>query len=328
LGWDAIAMIHRALIVGLGRIGMGYDLELDPRAFVYSHARAVSVHPQFRLAGAVDLDPALRETCGRAYGCPVYSELALALERENPDVVIIATPTASHAGVLRETLARTAVRAILCEKPLSYDLPEASAMVEECTAREVALYVNYMRRSDSGVIEIKRRLMAGEIRTPVKAVVWYSKGFVHNGSHFFNLMEYWLGEMRAVHMLNPGRRWNGSDPEPDVEVRFDAGTAMFLAAREECFSHYTVELIAANGRLRYDGGGRMIQWQPALADPRLQGYTTLSAQPEIIPTGMERSQLHVIHELANALSGRAAQLCSGAEALRTLASIKTTLEHT
>lgn len=319
-------MRYKTLIVGLGQIGMGYDLHLDPAAYVYSHARAFSLHPSFVLAGGVDADAAHRATFEQAYQCPAYSDLGTALSVQQPDVVVIAVPTQLHGATVQRVLAQSKPRAILCEKPLSYDLAEARAMVQACADQSVALYANYIRRSAPGAIEIKRRLDSGEIAAPVKGVVWYSKGFLHNGSHFFNLLEYWLGAVTGAQVIAPGRLWDGHDPEPDVRVVFERGTMVFLAAREEDFSHYTIELLASNGRLRYENGGQQINWQAARPDPNLKGYTVLSAESESIESGLSRYQLHVAEQLAAALEGRDFYLCSGAEGLLTLENIQHILE--
>lgn len=319
-------MRYKTLIVGLGQIGMGYDLHLDPSAFVYSHARAFSIHPSFELAGGVDADAAHRATFEQAYQRSAYSDLDTALREQQPDVVIIAVPTQLHSAMVQRVLAQSKPRVILCEKPLSYDLAEARAMVADCAAQSVALYANYMRRSVPGAIEVKRRLDAGEIAAPVKGVVWYSKGFLHNGSHFFNLLEYWLGAVTDAQVIAPGRLWDGHDPEPDVRVVFERGTMVFLAACEEDFSHYTIELLASNGRLRYENGGQQINWQAARPDPNLKGYTVLSAESKSIESGLGRYQWHVAEQLAAALEGRDFYLCSGAEGLLSLENIQRILE--
>lgn len=318
-------MIRSVLIVGLGQIGVGYDLHLDANLHVYSHARAFNSHPAFRLIGGVDPNARQRDVFTNAYGCPAFSELAAALEYRQPDVVVLAVPTSLHAGTLQQVLDQSRPSAILCEKPLSYSVGEARVMTQICLAHGVSLYVNYMRRSDVGVVEIKRRLDAGEIAGPVKGVVWYSKGFLHNGSHFFNLLEYWLGTMQGFLELNPGRHWNKTDREPDVQIRFERGTVVFLAAWEEAFSHYTVELLSPSGRLRYEKSGKLIQWQSLHPDGFLEGYSVL-ADPEFLVSGMDRSQLQVVEQLANGLDGRDAHLCSGVEALFTLESMNRVLE--
>jgi predicted dehydrogenase len=152
----------------------------------------------------------------------------------------------------------------------------------------------------------------------VKGVVWYSKGFLHNASHFFNLLEYWLGAAHEGQVLNRGRALGTVDAEPDVEVNFALGSVVFLAVREECFSHYTVELLAPTGRLRYEQGGRQIEWQAVRQDESLPAYRVLQTPPESIASGMKRYQWHVTEQLARALEGREAKLCSGTEALQTL----------
>ena len=311
-------MSFGVMIVGLGQIGMGYDLHLDPFAHVYSHARAFGQHQSFHLIAGVDPEVQRRKNFEQTYQCPAYADVDTALSHHQPDIVVVAVPTRLHGETLQRILDQSHPKAVLCEKPLSYDIGAAQAIVQSCATRGISLYVNYMRRSDPGVVEIKRRLNTGEIGTPVKGVAWYSKGFLHNGSHLFNLLEYWLGPVVSAAVLDPGRLWDDTDPEPDVYVSFAHGTIVFLAAWEEAFSHYTIELLSPNGCLRYEQGGERIYWLPVVPDPHFQGYTALSAQSEPIASGMDRYQWHVTEQLAAALDGREPHLCSGAEALATI----------
>lgn len=316
----------RVLLVGLGQIGVGYDLQLDDGS-VYSHARAFARHPDFVLAAGVDGAPAGRAAFTAHYHAPAYASVAEALAAGVAvDVLVIAVPTAAHGSVLRAVLAERAPRAVLCEKPLAPGLDEARAMAALCAARGSALYVNYMRRSDSAVIEVAHRLHGGAIAGPVKGVCWYSKGLRHNGSHFVNLLEYWLGPLNGHRLLQPGRPWGEDDAEPDVELRFERGSVVLLAAREEAFSHYTIELVAGNGRLRYEQGGRLVQWQPAVAGA-LAGYRALAPDAEVLASGMQQYQYHVAEQLAAALAGRPHVLCGGADALATLEHVQTIIDE-
>lgn len=301
------------MIAGLGRIGMGYDLDA-PAANVRAHARAFSRHPAFRLVAGIDPSASRREIFSREYGCASYPDAASALEHHAPDVLVVAVPTPLHATIVREALARTRPRAILCEKPLAADALEAHDIVQLCADQHVPLYVNYMRRSDPGVLEVRRRIETGELGSEFKGVAWYSNGFVHSGSHLFNLLEYWLGPAQISSVINPGRACGAADAEPDVHVVFERGAVMFLSAWEEAFSHHTIELVSRAGRLRYEDGGHRIEWQPRPAD----GGATVSAMAERLLSGMECYQWHVTEQLALALDGRAAHLCSGDEALRSL----------
>lgn len=318
-------MTDRVLLVGLGAIGMGYDLELGDDV-VYSHARAFSRHPAFVLDAAVDLDEGRRQTFERVYQRPAFADLGLALEHHQPDVVVIATPTAAHGPALTALLAAHTPKAVLCEKPLSIDVGECRRMIHQCHQQRVALHVNYMRRSVPGFVEVAGRIAGAGIHAPLKGTLWYSKGLRHNGSHFLNILQLWLGPVLGTQVLDPGRALADGDAEPDARVVFRDGTVVLLAAKEEHFSHGAIELVGPNGRLRVEQGGFRIEWQRVVADPDFPGYSILSPSPELVTTGMERYQAHVANELAAALAGRPAALCSGSQALETLECIQQILE--
>lgn len=304
------------LIVGLGQIGMGYDLEDDPQVRVATLARAFAEHGGFDLIGGVDSSAARRELFTAHYARPAFSSVAAALEEMAPSVVAIAVPTEAHYPVLLEVLQAPGIKAILCEKPLSYDLAEATEMVELTARAGVRLYMNYMRRCDQAVVEVKRRLQHGEIAGPIKGVCWYSKGLFNNGSHFLNLLQFWLGEVRGFEIIDRGRLWSGHDPEPDLKVCFESGEIYFHAAREENFSYHSVELVAANGRLCFERGS--MSWQPAVADPDNAGYVVLSPAAEAIESDAPRLQWFVADQMARDLAGEAASICTGAQGLSTI----------
>jgi predicted dehydrogenase len=307
-----------ALLIGLGQIGMGYDMALAPETFVYSHARALSLHPAFNLVGAVDSGMVERSAFQDVYHAPAYSTIEQALDAHDADLVVIATPTMTHNDLLHKILDCQAPKAILCEKPLAYSLEESQEMLSLCAEKKVPLYVNYIRRSEPGALEVKRRIDCGEISGPVKGLVWYAKGFLHNASHSFNLLQYWLGKVKSFSIINAGRSLPHDDAEPDVRVVFEKGDMVFLAAKDENFSHNTIELIAANGRLRYESGGQCIEWNAIATDANLKSYTFLAEHVEEIPSKLNRYQWHVMEELAIALKNQPAHLCDGVQAFKTI----------
>ncbi|NQW69743.1 MAG: Gfo/Idh/MocA family oxidoreductase [Betaproteobacteria bacterium] len=314
-------MPKNCIIIGLGQIGMGYDLANPSAKVVYTHAKALAIHPAFNLVGGVDPSKMQRILFEEHYRRPAYFSIADALEQNTVSVVVVASPTANHCMAIKEVLAYSSPKAILCEKPLAFDLADAHEMIEICESAGVKLFVNYMRRADPGCIEIKARIESGQITGPIKVVVWYSKGFLHNGSHFFNILEFWLGSFIKAKIIDPGRLWNNQDPEPDVQVEFERGKAFFIASWEESFSHYTIELLSPSGRLRYEQGGEVVAWQSTHADPNFVGYVQLQTNPEIITNGMVRYQWHVAEQLANALEDKPTTLSTGRESLATIRSI-------
>lgn len=312
------SVTFKVLIVGLGNIGMGYDLHHDANRYILSHARAFHSHPRFRLVGGVDPDPDRRQLFERHYCCETCHDIESAMARLQPDVVVISTPTAIHSETIDMVLKAGKPSAILCEKPLSFDIDDAGKILSSCKQCECKLYVNYMRYSDPVTAGIGARLKEGSIGHPVKGVTWYCKGLYNSGSHFINLLQNFLGDVSDVKVVNVGDSFGMQDIEPDVMITFALGKVYFIASSAKYFFHNTVELIASNGRLRYEQGGEQIVWQPTVESNIYKGYANLAAGGEYIASDFLRMQWHVTDQLAVSLDGSDARICSGEEAFKTL----------
>jgi len=317
----------RVLLVGLGQAGMGYDLAPVKEGSVLTHAKAFSLHSDFRLVCGVDVNPTKRESFERAYGVPTLPSIREALLAHEVDVCVLATPTAMHAGQVLQILDEPKVRAILCEKPLSNQIQESRDIVRLCKEKGIQIFSNYGRLSEPGVREVKLRIESGIFQGPFKGVVWYTKGLLHNGSHFLNLLEFWLGPVTGFLPIQSGelKDLSHSRDRPDFRVTFLNGEAIFLAHREDDFTYHSIELLGRNGKLQYESGGQNIGWTYAETDANSHGYKNLAMTCESIQTGADRCQWHVVTQLAVALQGGNAHLCSGQEALDTHENIEAIL---
>lgn len=304
------------LLIGLGNVAVGYDASDFSSTKVLSHARAFSQHPAFHLVGGVDPDANCRRRFEVDYRVTTYVSIEEAMRDLSPDIVVVSTPSALHLQTVMRVFEAGKPIAMLCEKPLAYDLAEARQIVDVCAIHGCALFVNFFRQAEPGVSEVRARLADGRIGRPINGVVWYSKGLFNSGVHFLSLLHDLLGDVSSIKLIRAGRLWHDIDPEPDVEITFAGGRVIFLATAEENFFHNTFELIAPNGRLRYESGGAKIEWQCVEEDMRFKGYIRLSETSESIPTDFDRIQWYVAEHLAVALEGRMPHLCSGAEALR------------
>lgn len=312
----------KVLLIGLGQIGMMYDIKNLSPLKIFSHARATSFHPRFELIGAVDPSSERISQFQNIYNKPAFSEIAKALEGGVPELAIVATPTETHASIVRQLLEQSRPKIILCEKPLSMEFSEASSMVEDCEKAGVKLFANYMRRVDPGMQEIKKRIGSGKLGSNFKGVCWYSKGLINNGSHFLDLLEFWLGPYKKGNIINYASLLDKHDPEPDLVVHFKKGSIIFQSSWEEAFSHYTIELISRNGRLRVENNGREILWQGVESDPDFPNYRVLNRKIDYIPNEMNRYQWNVMDALAQAFDGQPTDLCTGRQALQNLAFIE------
>ena len=106
---------YRLVIIGAGAVAGAIAKAIGD----LSNATLVAVSRRNREKG---------EAFGRQYGCQWYEDAETMLQRERPDVAVIATPSGAHLdGVL--LCARYKVHA-LCEKPLEITVERCRKMIE------------------------------------------------------------------------------------------------------------------------------------------------------------------------------------------------------
>lgn len=110
----------RARIAVLGAGGIGAAAHLPGVTALTGDAELVAI---------VDLDPARLSAAGEQFGTQnLYSDVAVMLAEQKPDLVVIATPPHTH-----EALAIQAMEAgawVFCEKPLTGSLESADRIIE------------------------------------------------------------------------------------------------------------------------------------------------------------------------------------------------------
>lgn len=307
-----------AAIIGLGQIGQGYDYDLSDDRMVLTHASAYHYHKGFDLIAAVDHDPKQCERFVGKFGLPAYASLETLLSRHHPEVFSICVPTPQHFKTFLDVIPHKPA-AILCEKPIAAELSEGEEMVRLAETHQCALLVNYIRRFEPGVLVLKEMIQRQECGEIYKGVAWYSKGIIHNGSHYIDLLRFLLGEVTSVQLLERGREWMGDDQEPDACIHIGDIPIYFLAAREECFSAGSIELMGTRGHILYGDGGEYIEAREVKADPVFSGYKVLNNEPQQIPSDMKHYQLHVLDHLYKHLTLKTVLNGDGKSALGTLA---------
>ena len=182
------------LLTGLGRIGQLYDYNLPSDKFNLSHAQALTSDKRFNLLAGVDINSDHRQRFETKFGKPALCDLSELKGFPNPELVVIATPAETHEKVVLDLLECVSPRAILCEKPLSYDLKQSEKIVKECEYRGVDLFVNFIRRTDPAILKLKSMLNKNKLSTTFSGICWYSRGLYNTGSHFVDLFQFLFGQ--------------------------------------------------------------------------------------------------------------------------------------
>ncbi|HZQ28367.1 MAG TPA: Gfo/Idh/MocA family oxidoreductase [Acidimicrobiales bacterium] len=182
LAW-ALERPHRVALAGLGGIAQG------------AHLPAYAAFGIDVVAGA-DPDPSVREAVAKAYDFPLFESAAEMLAAVGPEVVdVTVKPGPAKNAVIEEALA--AGCHVLAQKPFTYSLADAVALVEAAEAAGRLLAVNVQARYAPAFRAAQEVLAAGRIGRPLSAFVTSTFPLaddmtVDMGIHEMDLLRFWL----------------------------------------------------------------------------------------------------------------------------------------
>lgn len=305
--------MHSVLLIGLGDVGMGYDMATSGMA-MKSHASAYFRHPRFKLAAAVDTNAKARSEFERKFRIPSFETVTEAFALGTYDVVVVASPTSVHLANIVEVLECFTPKVILCEKPLSYEIASALQIVKECRVRGVKLFVNYHRRVDAAVSKVRKMIANNEMEPPFHGTVEISKGLIHNGTHFLDLLAFWFGRVTEFQAVSNVIPLGEEDGLIDLYLAFSSGSLAFLTnGVAPNVADITLEF--ENGSLHYFRGGRSAKWRPAGKGKR----TTTRASEEVdLGPRLDTCQYFVAEAIFSEIQGYPSDLCTGEEGVEVL----------
>lgn len=134
-------------LIGAGRIG----------AF---HASTLSALDPVEELIVCDVDPAAARRVASEVGGQVAADVA-ALLASQPDGVVITTGTATHADLLRASVA--AGVATFCEKPVAATVAETIDLARLERETDIPIHIGFQRRFDTGYQRLRSAVLSGEL---------------------------------------------------------------------------------------------------------------------------------------------------------------------
>ena len=302
--------MFNCLIIGLGNIGMGYDIN---KKNIQSHSKSIDIHNGFNLLGAVEKNKKKRTLFEKKYKKPTFKTIKSCFKLIKPDIIVISTSTESHLTILKDVLSHHIPKAIVCEKPLGTNLKEALKIYNLCKNNKIKLYVNFFRLSDPGIIKLKRKF-----KSPVKGSVIYSRGTLNNASHFINTLQFWFGDITKANLIKKGSKFNKFDYNSFFSISFRYGNFIFKPTTTKNKYTNSIKVNAKNGTLLYLNGGTNIFWQER---KKSKSSKILKKVTQKIFSGKKNSQLHFINNLYYSLKEKKNNICNANKAIKTLKTI-------
>ena len=303
---------YKAIIIGAGRIGAGFDTPDTPD--VLTHAHAYSRHPRIRLAGIMDVDAGKAGEAAAKWDCSAYSDLEKIFSEQHPEIVSICTPDDSHYDVLLRCLEYQPA-AVVVEKPLTSELVNSQEIVRLYRQRDIPLWVNFIRRFDSRMQDVKRDIEIGRLGRILHASIRYTKGILHNGSHAVDVANFLFGQFRDARVLGAVEDYDPRDPTLHAVLSYEKCPAVFLQACDErAYSIFEVDIVAEKKRLTFEQFGYFLRQSAVREDPRFAGYHDLD-DGCTEKTALGESLSELINNVLGQLEAGNDLLCSGQDAL-------------
>ncbi len=192
---------YRAVVIGCSRMGAFIDNEgvghlaseitnYLAHNFPKSHAASYFAEERTDLIACSDIRKEVMAEFGQRYNVPVerqYTDYKEMLDREQPDIVSVATQPEQRAEVVIYA-ADHGVKAIYAEKAMAASMDEADAMVEAVERNGVAFNLGTNRRWDTGFDKMKEIIDSGELGA-LRTLIIYGNGSLFNtASHNFDLI--------------------------------------------------------------------------------------------------------------------------------------------
>jgi predicted dehydrogenase len=326
---------YRAVIIGL--TGIGANRPAEPLgaplygAMPRSHAAAYHRHPATEVVAVCDIRPQALDNFQATWGdiwpdVRLYSGYREMLQREQPDLVSVATPDHLHAGITVDAAAGGA-KAILCEKPIATTLADADRMIEAAEAHGVLLSIEHTRRWSpifQKARQISRSGELGRLRTIVANMYSPRSMLFRNGTHTLDMMVFfaeadpqWLfaeleeGFDNYDEYKSDGGHDPATDPAANAYIHFANGVRGFYNSIKVEMPGSQFELTFDKGRLEVsDGGLRLV---------RGHGHDEWS-YANLLPGDYQQSyQLGAVAELIDCLETGKPLVSPAQEARKTLA---------
>jgi predicted dehydrogenase len=208
-----------------GLIGAGGIARAYLEAFDYSGMA--------QLVGVADVRAESAAEFAKRAGCSSYSSHLELLAKAEIDAAVVCTPPATHAQVAIDLLSRGV--SVLCEKPLTIDVPSAHRMLRAAAAGRAILTMASKFRYVDDVVKAKSIVDAGTIGDVVMIENSFTSSvdmksrwnsnpgvsgggvLIDNGTHSVDLLRYFLGALCDVQVFE-GARVQALNVEDTVHI--------------------------------------------------------------------------------------------------------------
>lgn len=304
----------KGLIVGAGRIGASFDSSTSKQ--VLTHAHAFKKHPLVTSFYFCDPNRNSLDKATKEWEVEGEEDLELALDKYSPDIVSICVPTKNHLEVVSK-VAHSNCKIVLLEKPIALDISESVKIKKILEDQGKVVSVNYSRRFDQFIIDLKDKYDRGDLGQAVSASGLYTKGILNNGGHLINLFSFLFGKVLEQKSLSGIVDYIDSDPTLNCFLRYEKCDFVNIkTANEKLYTIFEYDLLFEKSRYRFFQSGFQCSVQEVRKDPLFPGYSDLT-DGRICATNLDSSMYNYLDQAIQYYNGKNGVICNLEEAILT-----------
>lgn len=299
---------YRAAVIGLGNIGLMYDF--DPkRTKPSTHSLAYEQNENIRYAAAMDLrseqSQYLRDISADAV---FYHSIEEILQSAAMDIVSICTPPNHHYTNIQDIFkySQTPPKVIFCEKPVLSNIDQYKEIKALLHRNGTLLVPNFIRRWSSGIQVVDHKIKNGEYGKLLKIHLRYTRGIFNTGSHLFDLVHLFAGEIQTVQTLFKVHTSAEEDHDPSFTFVFTTvqGVNGFAEAfNDESYYLFELDLFFERGKIEIRNSGDSIYFYGVVSHPLFSGFNSLGLEDQLDNLFQESTLKNAVDELVRLVDG-------------------------
>lgn len=305
----------KTLVIGLGGQGL-------------RRARAIQIAKGWQLCGICDSNPVIAQKAAAKLKKPAYSDIESAIKSRAYDVVVIATPPASHDNLI--SMALDHGHHVLCEKPLTIHHENARKLADKAANARLILASGFNHRFYAPVMDALNLMQSDAIGKVVQlrgkigqkpdeqaltgwlGDIEISGGGVltDNGSHLIDLVRLFMSD--SLQQKNDPFIFSENHPGIELLARFTLSdnqgrTAALEASWLEGIRPYLdLEITGEKGTISLNAFPWSLELQKPGERPFKKSYFRNRLEMkflQIMAPGLESSLWRELHAVRNSILG-------------------------
>ena len=287
----------------------------------YQHARVLAARPDVTLCAIAGRTEAKTAARAAAFGAKPYTDVGQMLAAEQPDFVTVSLPNRDHFAATIKVI--EAGVPLLVEKPLTFEMAEADALIAAADRRDLFFAVNFNHRYAKPVAMAHRAIADGRLGEIVFAS-WRFGGeggtdhpfnnLIETQCHGFDMLEFLCGPIESVMAQMTDKTSRGTFRTVAVALGFAGGAVgTMLGSYDSSYAYADTHRVEANGtrgrlliedtvrRYTFNAAGNETAevWQAGYFNDRDRGFQqTFDSHMDAVLTAFRAGQPPPVHARA------------------------------